>query len=776
MQNYIAHIKEDQNGKQIEHLLDDHQRQVAEMAANFATEFGGQDWAKLAGLWHDLGKYRPGFQQYIRQIADAHCEHSGITPTDKTHSAAGAIFAIQSYPTPSKEYGYDARILVYLIAGHHAGLADWNGLDARLFSPDGIQKQAKKEFDEAIASAPRSSVSNCGIDPTIQKFIRDLPGKTSEEKRNGFHLWVRMLFSSLVDADFLDTEKFMDDRQSEARKKFPNISDLKRNFDEYMSCKIAPLANTTPVNRIRSDILRQCREKSGLQPGVYTLTVPTGGGKTLSSLAFALNHALVPGKQKKRIIVTIPYTSIIEQNADVFRMIFGENAFIEHHSNAEADENKENRHTRLACENWDAPLIVTTNVQLFESLFANRTSRCRKLHNIANSIIILDEAQLLPPQYLQPILDVMNLLVKYYGVTLLLMTATQPALHSREFFDPVKNIRGLDGATDLINNPIELYKKLKRVQVYIPNNFNETQSWEDIAERIRNYDCILVIVNSRRHARALVKLLPEGTIHLSALMCGQHRSDVITDIRVRLEAKRNGTDDRPLRVVSTQLIEAGVDVDFPVVYRALAGLDSIAQAAGRCNREGRNNSGEVHVFIPPQPPPPGLLRLGEQATRHIWGNLKAEQDPLDITLFSEYFTKLYYDSAPLDPKEIISELTSDVGSLAVNFKTAAQKFQLIDDAEQATIFVRYCGPNKNEGTFDRLVGSLERVGPTRDGMRKLQRYAVNVYQYDVRKWIASGDVKEMEPGIYVQFSSTLYDYNFGVNVDGAPGDPADYIQ
>ena len=778
MHEYVAHMRKDDNGEVFLHLLEKHLDSVARIAAKFASSFGGSEWAYLAGKWHDIGKYRSGFQQYIRQTTDAHCENIGVTPSSKTHSAAGAVVALKKYPDSSSNFGNCARIFAYLIAGHHGGLPDWeSGLNSRLYLPDGsFRTEVKQEYEESI-SVHSSDLFNMGsFAPTRQQFITDLPGASSNEKRKNFHLWVRMIFSCLVDADFLDTEEFMNKSQSEVRKQFPNLAELKQRFDTHMLEKIEPRANESYVNTIRAEILRECQEKAVYEPGIFTLTVPTGGGKTLSSLAFAFKHAFMPGKEKTRIIMTIPYTSIIEQNADVFRSIFGEDAFIEHHSNADSEEKKENRHTRLACENWDAPLIVTTNVQLFESLFSNKTSRCRKLHNIVNSIIILDEAQLLPPAFLQPILDVMNLLVKYYGVTLLLMTATQPALQSRKFFDPQKNICGVDGTAELIEDPIELYKKMKRARVHIPQNMNDPQSWDEIAEQIKKYDCVLAIVNSRRHARNLVKLLPEETVHLSALMCGQHRSDVIASIRKRLDAKRDGTDKRPLRVVSTQLIEAGVDVDFPVVFRALAGLDSIAQAAGRCNREGREKYGEVYVFVPPQPPPPGLLRLGEQATRHIWNNLQDGQDPLDMELFSEYFRKLYYDSAPLDQHGIISELTDDVGCLAVNFKTAAQKFQLIDDKEQATVFVRYCGPKKTDGIFDRLIGTLERIGPTREGMRKLQRYAVNVYQYDVRKWIASGDVKEIQPGIYVQYSSTLYDYIFGLNIDGAPGDPADYMQ
>ena len=325
-------------------------------------------------------------------------------------------------------------------------------------------------------------------------------------------------------------------------------------------------APSTTVNRIRAEVLRQCRDKAPKPPGLFSLTVPTGGGKTLSSLAFALEHAARHGK--RRVIYAIPYTSIIEQTANIFRDIFSD-AVVEHHSNLDPD--RETVKSRLATENWDAPVIVTTNVQFFESLFAAKISRCRKLHNIVNSVVVLDEAQLLPPEFLQPILDVMNLLVRHYGVTFVLSTATQPALGTLQTFQ--RTIRGLDRVHELIDDPDALYRDLERVTVAMPRDFHQTQDWDDIAQQMQQHPSVLMVVNSRADARELHRRMPTGTLHLSALMCGEHRSWVIADIKRRLQTGE------AVRVVSTQLVEAGVDVDFPVVYRALAGLDSIAQAA-----------------------------------------------------------------------------------------------------------------------------------------------------------------------------------------------------
>lgn len=733
-------------------LLIDHLNGVAHKAGQFGQKFSASDWATFAGLWHDLGKYRPGFQQYIRDCADAHCE-TRITPRDKTHSAAGALWALQKF---SKNYV--GRIFAYLIASHHAGLYDWEDLNSRLGSED-----AKRELVEALENAPQMLFD-------VGSFVPDLkivPGGST-----GFHLWLRLLFSSLVDADFLDTENFMSEHISASRSGFPELDQLKSKFDRYME-RVAEKAPFTPINLLRADILSQCRIKAALPKGLFSLTVPTGGGKTLSSMAFALNHAVTHGQ--RRIIYAIPYTSIIEQTADVFRHIFGEDSFIEHHSNAEADPSREDHRTRLACENWDAPLIVTTNVQLFESLFAARTSRCRKLHNLVGSIIVLDEAQLLPIEFLQPIVDVLRLLTTHYGVTLVLCTATQPALSSRTSFDPKRGFRGFENVTEIMDDPDMLYARLQRVEVHLPSDLNASKDWDSIAGDIVKQESVLTIVNTKKSAIELCQRLPKGTVHLSSLMCGQHRSDIIQHIRQRLEEKRTGLNSAPLRVVSTQLIEAGVDVDFPVVYRALAGLDSIAQASGRCNREGRLKAGEVHVFVPPVNPPKGLLRKGADCCKKIWhGN---ESDPLALPLYAQYFQQLHA-SCDLDEKRIADDLkTSGSGefALAVKFASVSKKFKLIDDKDTATVFVRYRGQDGKDESVDKLLSTLKSKGPERWLMRKLQRYAVTLYERDVVRMVAQSDVMELFPGLYVQVSDMLYHPIFGVNVEELPGDPAQMI-
>ena len=783
-----AHVRiDDATGLPVPHLLDDHLQKVAELAACFADGYGNE-WARLAGLWHDLGKFRPGFQRYIRQAndVDAHIE-GRVKDRDKTHSAAGALWAerllTERFGPPGQMM---ARVLQYLIAGHHAGLDNWDGgLAARLSSDD-----ARKECDEALAQNPSTAL----LSPeSIALLLKSAPlGDERTGTPGRFALWMRMLFSALIDADFLDTESFMDGRRSQSRQGAPELSALKIALDVHMLALVEE-AGDTPVNHLRAEILAQCRLKAVSAPGVFTLTVPTGGGKTLSSLAFALDHAVLYGK--RRVIYAIPYTSIIEQTADIFRKVLAsmdDDAVVEHHSNAEADPTRETARSRLACENWDAPLVVTTNVQLFESLFARRTSRCRKLHNLAYSVIVLDEAQLLPVEFLQPIVDVLRLLVSEFGVTLVLCTATQPVLDASASADPHRGLRrGFESAsvTEIIDDVPKLYAALERVRVRVPDSLDTPRQWPDLADELAQHEAVLTIVSRRADARELFALMrqraPEGCWHLSALMCAQHRSEVIAKIKAALQQRREGLAlgeaISPVRVVSTQLVEAGVDLDFPVVYRALAGLDSIAQAAGRCNREGTlAGLGQVHVFVPPTAAPPGLLRQARDTCKTVWHD--HPPDPFASELFKRYFQRLYHDAPSLDAKGICDALRLETSmkerTLAVRFRDASDDFRLIDDEDSATVLVRYRSSNAKED-IDALIGMLERDGPSRWLMRKLQRYGVTIYRHQLDRLMKSGDVRELPicPGLYVQIEGWdgFYDSLLGANVDGAPGDPATYF-
>ncbi|MCC6208101.1 MAG: CRISPR-associated endonuclease Cas3'', partial [Gammaproteobacteria bacterium] len=374
--DYLAHVRQDRNGQFVVHPLGEHLSAVARLASEFSNEFGASDWGYIAGLWHDLGKYSKEFQSYIKKAsgyekANAHIEVEDSAVGRVDHSTAGAIHAM-------RQFDKHGRILAYLIAGHHAGLPDWSASGT---GGKALSIRLAAEQNHLLDRIPTH---------TIPPEMLAQPKPTSKLKggTDGFHLWLRMLFSCLADADFLDTEAFMDDEKAASRDGYRDMPSLLEDYDKHMADKTAK-ADKTPVNDIRADILRQCREKAQLDPGIFSLTVPTGGGKTLSGMAFALQHAV--RHQKRRIIYVIPYTSIIEQTAGIFRGIFGDNV-LEHHANLDPD--KEDARSRLATENWDASIIVTTNVQFFESLFAARTSRCRKLHNIVNSVVVLDEAQL----------------------------------------------------------------------------------------------------------------------------------------------------------------------------------------------------------------------------------------------------------------------------------------------------------------------------------------------------------------------------------------------
>ncbi|HNH51854.1 MAG TPA: CRISPR-associated helicase Cas3' [Nitrosomonas sp.] len=725
----LAHVRKNEEGKWKEHLLHEHLERVSYLAGQSATTFGSEDWARIAGLWHDLGKYREKFQQYIKSAsgydAEAHIEDA----TGRVdHSTAGAIHAIE-------KLGLQGRILAYLIAGHHAGLPDWNnaeGSQSVLFQR--IQNGKQNGYlQEALDAMPPAEILN-------QSRPQSLPPNGS------LALWLRMLFSCLVDADFLDTEAFMDDKRSGLRSWYPSIVALKSAFDQHMADKAAN-AKDSDVNRIRAEVLRQCREKAKLPSGLFSLTVPTGGGKTLSSMAFSLNHAVHHGKD--RVIYVIPYTSILEQTAEIFRSIFGNDNVIEHHSNLDPD--REDARSRLATENWDAPIIVTTNVQFFESLFAAKTSRCRKLHNIVNSIVVLDEAQLLPPEFLAPILHVIQDLTNSYKVSFVLSTATQPAFSPRPKFTGLKNV------CELMDNPERLYADLKRVKTELPDDFASPRTWESIARELQQYESVLCIVNSRRDCRELHSLMPKDTIHLSALMCGQHRSQVITGIKQRLK------DGILTRVISTQLVEAGVDMDFPVVYRALAGLDAIAQAAGRCNREGTlSEMGKVVVFVPPKPAAPGLLRKAQQSGQEIMRLSKG--DPLTRERFEAYFRHYYESLNSLDKANIVSLLDlhnqAEVRKAEFNFRTAASNFRLIDEEGQTAVIVRY-------GESTRLIDALEKsqnMQPheRRGILRKLQRYTVNIREHECRKLLENREIQEIFPGIHIQNTDLLYHSQLGL--------------
>lgn len=681
---------------------------VAQRSAEFAAAFGAAEWGHAAGLLHDIGKYSREFQEQLRR--DGH----GLD-----HSTAGAKEVAQNYRR--------GRILANMIAGHHGrGLNDGPALSQRLDKP-GLPDYST--FRQEVSLPPEP------VPPRLA---------CNDSHCQGLSLafFTRMVFSCLVDADRLDSEAAADPDKAAARGKRPCLGELKRSLDVHLEALQAH-AEETRVNRLRRDILAQCRAAASSPPGLFSLTVPTGGGKTLSSLAFALDHAAAHGL--RRVIYAIPYTSIIEQNAQIFRDVLGPAAVLEHHASVDLpEEGRDGEDTALAAslamENWAAPVVVTTNVQFLESLFACKPSRCRKLHNVARSVIILDEAQMLPRELLKPTLAALKELTANYGCSVVLCTATQPAVEAH--FPGGADIREIMRDP----GPAELYEALRRVRVELAGEMDDAA----LAARMEGLDQCLCVVNTRGHARELFERIRQltGTHHLSALMCPAHRTRKLEAIRADLKAGR------PCRVISTSLVEAGVDVDFPLVLRAMAGIDSLAQAAGRCNREGRlPEPGRVVVFTAPDREPRGWLSQALSSGNTVCRTYPDE--PLSLDAVSAYFENLYgLAGADLDAKRILGLLNEGAASLDFPFREVAEAYRLIDDGATTTVFIPY------DDTARELLAKVRRGFAGRNDFRRLQRYAVQVYEQELR---ALGRVLEtVSEGVLALAGSAFYDEEIGL--------------
>lgn len=704
----IAHLYQSKDGNWVEHKLSDHCSDVAQLASALISDCTAEV-AYLAGLWHDLGKYQPRFQQYIRNASGFERENAHVetktAPARAPHSTAGAIHAttqLKNHPA--------GQILAYLIAGHHAGLPD--GKRAEIKPRASLEVRLAESIDEyqaALEFAPKD------LTEQPAPSLNGLPCTLATD----YHIWIRMLFSALVDADFLDTESFMSPHRKQQRKGAEKSLNL---LNASLERQLARFSNTNPgtVNTAREAILEQCQKAALWQPGLFSLSAPTGGGKTLSSLSWALRHAIE--HNKRRIIIAIPYTSIIEQTASVYRDILGNDQVLEHHSNLEPDNTPQSARARLAAENWDAPVIVTTNVQLFESLFAARTSRCRKLHNIRHSVIVLDEAQQLPGQLLAPITSAIDTLQRHHGVSWLFCTATQPALDHNQGKHGMPAFSSLTGIREILTDPdpLTLAKQLKRVTVELPSANAQRESAESLAEQLCKEPRALAIVSTRRDAAELFHACRHHphVIHLSASMCAAHREHTLFQARKLL---RDSND--PLLIVATNLIEAGVDISLPVVYRALAGLDSIAQAAGRCNREGElQGLGRVVVFNPPRDAPPGLLRHAQQVTRDMLPDIT--EDPLEPTALRRFFERLHHRTDH-DTKGIMELLSTNERLDNIQFRSAAAAFQMIDQSSQP-IITPWCHTDSDESPVYEWLANLEKDSSQKWIYRHLQRYTVTV--------------------------------------------------
>ena len=746
-QSYYAHSAQDKLGNPLpyEHwqTLQNHATNVGNLAAAFAQIFGADEIACYTGQLHDLGKYSLPFQKRLKGEAKS-----------VDHSTAGAKIAVERWGNVI------GKLMAFCIAGHHAGLANGNGEGDNRST---LKQRLALQFDADIPA----------LDNLWQQEIK-LPQKLSAPplKADAHHpffsyaFFTRMLYSCLVDADYLDTEAFYLNLENKAveRGGYPKLNALQHNFNQFINDFRRRIAQTSEqteaekrnadLNRLRSEILDHAVEQAAQPQGLFTLTVPTGGGKTFTSMAFALEHAKRHGMW--RVIYVIPFTSIIEQNAAEFRKAFGElgeQAVLEHHSTFD-DGKLQNEATkdklRLASENWDAPIVVTTAVQFFESLFADRSSRCRKLHNIAGSIIILDEAQMLPLNLLLPIMQAIKELAQNYRCSIVMCTATQPAVQAENGF-----YRGFENVREIAPQPTALFDKLRRTTV----QHIGTQTDADLLAKLTEHPQMLVIVNNRRHARSLYDQAKhlDGMFHLTTLMCAKHRSQKLDEIRGRLKKGE------PCHVIATSLIEAGVDVDFPLVMRAEAGLDSIAQAAGRCNREGKRPSENsfVWIFAPEEQwkAPPELA--AQAAVMRLTADSFSD-DLLSTQAVAAYFAELYQlKGSELDNKKIL-KMHNDTGqSLDFPFQTIADKFRMIESHMQPLII-------PFDVDAENLISSLHHADHIGGFLRKLQPYTVQIPEKALAALYKAGRIetineKNFGKQCYTLIGLDLYDEVAGLS-------------
>ena len=680
---YLAHIEGERRQSVKDHLYG-----TAELAGNFAERFGKREWGYCCGMLHDIGKYSDAFQKRIQNNDNRMVDHA----------TAGAKVCLD-------QGGYYC-FLSYCIAGHHAGIPDY-GNSSDSGSVGSLMGRRKKEIPDYLAYKKEIQIPQINTAP--------FDPRQSVDPDFSLSFFIRMVYSCLVDADFLDTESFMKNGSVERDAgETPEI--LLKKLEQHIAGWLSN-EETGTVNGRRTEILKHCLACGGLERGMFQLTVPTGGGKTIASLAFALRHAVENGLD--RVIYVIPYTSIIEQNADVFRKILGDRNVLENHCNVDYESSEEMKSMQLAAENWDKPLVVTTNVQFFESLYSNKSSKCRKLHNMANSVIVFDEAQMLAPDYLKPCLAAMEELVDYFRCSIVLCTATQPALNP--FFRTDRKI------TELCPRVQEQFRFFERVTF---RNMG-TVTDEELIERLSMEKQALCIVNTKKKAQRIYhELKGEGVYHLSTSMYPHHRRRVLEKIRTRLS---NG---EKCILISTSLVEAGVDLDFQAVYRQLAGVDSMIQAAGRCNREGIRDKEDSRVFLfqfDEKEYVPGQ-RLQIDVSKLL---ITERTDISSLLGIKKYFETLYhFRGESLDKKKILEEFKNK----RYNFAKAASEFNLIEENTK-TVFI----PREPEAA--KLLDQIRYHGYTKSGMRKAGQYCVQLYENEFEKFRGAGMVRLISENI-----------------------------
>ena len=713
---YYAHITQanDNDKEQRVQSLEAHSTHVAELAAKFAAEFGCDDIACIMGLLHDKGKEQTDWQKYIQGVTGYTLKYAKIK-SGPNHAYIGARIAQILYPQL-------APLFAQPIAGHHRGLYDYCE----------YVEETKKDIPKEVL-IPESQ--SCAM-PRLQNL-----------KSYDLHHLVRILFSCLVDADSLDTEGFMNPEQSSLRGVHTTMEELLSKLEEYIS-HLKERSEDTEVNCIRNYVQEQCVKESQSDAGFYSLTVPTGGGKTLASVLWALHHAV--RNHLHRVIIAIPYTSIIVQTAATLKAIFGEENVLEHHSNVNPDDIKDREHRermQLATENWDYPIIVTTNVQLFESLFSNKRSDCRKLHNIVKSVLILDEVQTLPLNFYKPIVHTLDTLCRLFGTSILFTTASQPVLAGRiEGTNPSVGFDALDSVHEIIPAEMKLHDKLRRVELKIDE---APKSYDELATEMSKHQRVLCIVNTRKDAKALYERLPKEGIclHLSRMMCPAHVAATIQHIKSALK-EENGC---PVRVIATQLVEAGVDIDFPVVYRQEAGLDSILQAAGRCNREGKNGICTTYVFSlgKEHSLPTGFI----SQTNNARLNMVGQYDWFAPETMTAYFKHLHCRIDNFDKQQMQELLYKP----ACEFEEAANRFHLIDD-QTIPVLINW---RDSISLYQRLLSE----GPTYQLMKQMAQYSVSIRKSDFDKLEKMGAIEEPFENIYVITNPAFYNDDIGLSIE-----------
>ena len=747
MEPHIAHIREEEKGCLVEQSIEEHCLNVARLARELIYEdedsCGLKDLAYNAGLLHDFGKYRPDFQRYI--LAASGANPSGKVPTKAPHAIVGAIEARRLFDEPMI-----ADTLAYCVSGHHRGLYDHNEMERRL-----RHGEHKRWCDacEKLTSVEDLGTTDC-----------DDVGEPYD-----LQMAIRMLFSALVDADRLDTEQFMTPDLSAERLRIKGNYASLCTLRERLRAKTESFSSApdTPVNRARAYFLESCRTHgAGSDPGIYTLSLPTGAGKTISSMAWALEMAIC--NHHDRIIYVIPYTSIITQTAMVFREIFGEENILEHHSEVVVEQQGEGdsgdeqmSRLKFLTENWDAPIILTTNVQFFESLFASKPAKCRKVHSIANSVIVMDEVQALPEGFLSPILSAIDTLSEAFHCSILCCSATQPVydedLNSPD--DGSDYYTPLDTRGDLVPREAKYFVPFDRVDYHLEP---QTVTSQELADRLAAEHSVLCVVNSRKDAgqvyralRDLPKVNADEVIHLSRSMCSAHLRRAIETIKDRM---REG---KPTKVISTQLIEAGVDLDFPCVWRAHSGLGSIIQAGGRCNREGKmERRGQVFVFsLADGSRPFGNIARGCHATKMLLHKLSNKiTDPTDPEVIAKYYRLYFKDIPDFDTAGIEKDLTEDPED--INFESAAERFKLIDDEGTFPVIVPYMEEGK---ALVRKIRNHEIL--TREDYHRMQEYSVSLRQGDYSTLLSHGNIEQIPWGedfISVLVDDECYDSVAGV--------------